>query len=569
MLACSAMVACTNTDEPEVDNGGAKGNEYYVAVSLAMPGNASSRALGNKTFEDGTAQEVAVKKAAFYFLNANNQGCADACVLTEAQLANLNPWTDLTDQNVDTKSSPVIVMKNATEIPSKIVAILNTDVTSFGNRPSLSTLQAKIDTYTTTTYNAFNQTNGMVMSSTAYKDNNGDLVIGAPVSITNIYQDRDELTNALNQGDKATAAMIPVVIPVEKVLAKVHVEEADQMTTENLNGYQVEDADQDASNNTVNFTVNITGWWLDSTPTNSYLIKNMDFTGVTGSWWNDVANKRSYWAKSSSTANYFNYAYNVWAENEDDLYCQENTLNNALQTEDNDNVNNENQRTKVVVAATLMNGENAVSLVKWFGQYYTEAGFKATVANLSDVKQYYKKTSAEGETEAYESLGVNDLTIVYNTDATTNTEASTSTQTDVKIDNEEIRNYEAAVEISYTGDIYTYENGVATKVTNKEAVNNAIRKITRMQFWNGGNTYYYVDLEHCSATEDANAQYGIVRNHLYNLTLNGIKGLGTPVPNPNKVIIPEKPGDSDMETYISAQIEILSYRVVSQGVVLQ
>ena len=30
MLACSAMVACTNTDEPEVDNGSANGNEYAL-----------------------------------------------------------------------------------------------------------------------------------------------------------------------------------------------------------------------------------------------------------------------------------------------------------------------------------------------------------------------------------------------------------------------------------------------------------------------------------------------------------------------------------------------------------
>ena len=88
-----------------------------------------------------------------------------------------------------------------------------------------------------------------------------------------------------------------------------------------------------------------------------------------------------------------------------------------------------------------------------------------------------------------------------------------------------------------------------------------------MQYWNGGRTYYYVELEHNSA--DANAAFGVVRNHSYKLTLDGIKGLGTPVPNPNKVIIPEKPGDDHSETYISAKIQILSYRVVSQNVTLQ
>ena len=50
----------------------------------------------------------------------------------------------------------------------------------------------------------------------------------------------------------------------------------------------------------------------------------MNFTGVTGSRWNDGANKRSYWANSSSTANYFNNAYNLYKDNNNDLYCQEN-----------------------------------------------------------------------------------------------------------------------------------------------------------------------------------------------------------------------------------------------------
>ena len=114
----------------------------------------------------------------------------------------------------------------------------------------------------------------------------------------------------------------------------------------------------------------------------------------------------------------------------------------------------------------------------------------------------------------------------------------------------------------------TVENGeqVATEVTTA-TVNEELKKISKIQYWNGGKTYYYVELEHNSA--DANAAFGVVRNHLYKLTLDGVKGLGTPVPNPNKIIIPEKPADSYSETYISAKIQILSYRVVQQNVTLE
>ena len=102
---------------------------------------------------------------------------------------------------------------------------------------------------------------------------------------------------------------------------------------------------------------------------------------------------------------------------------------------------------------------------------------------------------------------------------------------------------------------------------NTADVNEELEKISKIQYWNGGKTYYYVELEHNS--DDSKAAFGVVRNHLYKLTLDGIKGLGTPVPNPEKVIIPEKPGDDTSETYISAKIQILSYRVVSQNVTLQ
>ena len=109
MLACSAMVACTNEDLLDNNDQNLKGNEYYVAVSFAMPGNGSSRAIGSTpTFEDGTSAELKVNKATFFFMNAAGNSCADAFTLPT--IANLDPWTgvDATGKaNVDATSSPV------------------------------------------------------------------------------------------------------------------------------------------------------------------------------------------------------------------------------------------------------------------------------------------------------------------------------------------------------------------------------------------------------------------------------------------------------------------------------
>lgn len=91
--------------------------------------------------------------------------------------------------------------------------------------------------------------------------------------------------------------------------------------------------------------------------------------------------------------------------------------------------------------------------------------------------------------------------------------------------------------------------------------------------YKGGNTYYYTTLQHLwfpsnfttadAATKPTNAgAWGVVRNHLYKVTLNTIAGWGTPVYNPEEIIIPVTP--SDNESYLGAQINVLMWRVVNQ-----
>lgn len=57
--------------------------------------------------------------------------------------------------------------------------------------------------------------------------------------------------------------------------------------------------------------------------------------------------------------------------------------------------------------------------------------------------------------------------------------------------------------------------------------------------------------------------FGVVRNHIYKVNLTGIFGLGTPVFDPDEIIIPEKPEEKDV--YLAADIRILSWRIVDHG----
>ena len=81
---------------------------------------------------------------------------------------------------------------------------------------------------------------------------------------------------------------------------------------------------------------------------------------------------------------------------------------------------------------------------------------------------------------------------------------------------------------------------------------------------NGGKTYYYTPIKHLGKSGSV-AEYGVVRNHSYQVEITSIKGFGTPVYNPDtETIAPTLP--SDDQTYLAAKISVLSWRVVSSKV---
>lgn len=77
-----------------------------------------------------------------------------------------------------------------------------------------------------------------------------------------------------------------------------------------------------------------------------------------------------------------------------------------------------------------------------------------------------------------------------------------------------------------------------------------------------GRAYYYVPIKHLGGNGEL-AEYGIVRNHFYKITLTGITGFGTPVYDPEKVVEPAVPTYED--TYLAARVQVLQWRVVNQN----
>ena len=74
----------------------------------------------------------------------------------------------------------------------------------------------------------------------------------------------------------------------------------------------------------------------------------------------------------------------------------------------------------------------------------------------------------------------------------------------------------------------------------------------------GGMTYYFTDIKHLGNT------YGVVRNHVYDMNIQSITGYGTPISSDNVIVNPTEP--EDHSTFVAAEINILSWRVVSNDI---
>ena len=208
--------------------------------------------------------------------------------------------------------------------------------------------------------------------------------------------------------------------------------------------------------------------------------------------------------------------------------------------------------TKLIVAAKLVykdknNTYHPAQVCQYRGLTYLgeEAVKKQIVGGFA---RYFKKTTTESG-DVYKSIEASD--IAFKTVVPGSPESS------------EVKNYEVVATLASTvGDLYV-KNGDAWTIASKDDVNAALAKETAQVRSTDGATYYYTPIKHLGDAGKL-GEYGIVRNHSYQVTIQNIKGFGTPVYNPDQEIDPMIP--SDENTYLAASIKVLSWRVVSSTV---
>lgn len=134
--------------------------------------------------------------------------------------------------------------------------------------------------------------------------------------------------------------------------------------------------------------------------------------------------------------------------------------------------------------------------------------------------------------------------------------------------NSNIYVYDAAIDNGAGG----YKSVSSIENTEMSALNTRLYSTYGLvERFNSGKAYFNIPLKHIwgvnkgkfEAGKVVLGDYGVVRNHIYDLTINKITGMGTGIGDPDQPIVP--PTEND-QYYISTRLNILQWRLVRQNV---
>ena len=584
VLASALMLtvaSCSSEDVAGDDAQNGKGTTSFLAVNIENVGSApayvgsapASRSYeqGDGTYENGTEAESKINKVRFYFFNGD--GTPYLLVKKDPSQAESVNYLDKSvvqhdnnDQTVETKTDAVLVIEGDTKtVPASVIAVINPDVlenTTLHNGKSMTISELRTSA---TGSKFYDTTNGFVMSNSVYESAGQD-ICSTPVA-----------NNVFSTSDKALSN--PVDIYVERVNAKVNAKidknykrtgETENAWSQNAEGkYQIEVGSIDVTTYEENTNSTPTthkypvyavvqGWQVADANGKAEVCKQIKtswFAGELGiNPWTTSDYHRSFWSESvpfnSGAVTGANRPVNPSFKDINmplsdgfaatPVYTLPNTPDAVVKnpkTSDND-------LTKLIVAAKLVykdaDSYKTAQVCQYRGlTYLGEDAVKKQI--VGGFKQYLKNTATGG----YQSIEASDITF--------KTVPGSSV----------VKDYEVVATLaSNVGELYV-KDGETYKTVSKDDVNAALAKEEAQVRSTDGATYYYTPIKHLGDAGKL-GEYGIVRNHSYQVTIQNIKGFGTPVYNPDQKIDPMIP--SDENTYLAASIKVLSWRVVSSNV---
>lgn len=572
LMATLALGSCTEDSGVASGNGETDGTEgtAYLTVRITNAG-AGTKAAGNEDnpFENGSETEHTVSDARFFFYDTAGDFVTEATV-----------WNGGTavegDGNIEFDGNSVIVLRGLTSnnYPNYLVTALNVPA-GFTPANTLTEMEKTLSGGEAGIYKSTSAKN-FIMSTTSYARATGSTT---PYYVTELQPSNFSLEPVV-----ANPANV-VNIYVERLAAKVTLGISDVLKAKaDDNGryklsVTVAGGDNDAeSGNTEtpavaaeDIYVELLGWALNATAKSSYLVKNIDPAWTEqglGFAWNDAANYRSYWGKAYNygidgypteggdvvTNQYLNYISSDEIMNTvgtASAYCAENTNNATIAAK-------AAARTSILLKAKICDANGtALDMVRYNGVLFENESYIDYLLNATqaDWDAWYCSAGTPGEASAtYTRM---DKTCVELVDANNG-----------KV-NVQVKDGVTLYKRSGTDPDYSYTAFVDADYTSLNATLAAFNKTNVAIGYKGGLMYYNIPIEHLNPIE-ANqesvdeANYGVVRNHYYKVTVNTLENVGKGIYDPDEDIVP---GDEDDERYyLGASIQILSWKIVEQGV---
>lgn len=542
-LACAALImsACSSDDGNGSENPNIASEAQYLAVNIVNVGTTPTRA---GDYEDGIGEESKINKIRFYFFHADGSpyiltgttktdaNWLEEDIHTQSGLAPTNPGS------VDQITNAILVIKGVTaSAPSKVIAVVNPEtLTTLGNaKKSLNDLLNPVVDKTFVIGNGATAS-GFVMSNSVYASENRKVC-------------ENDISGYVKQTPE-DAKGTPVEIYVERVAAKVR---------GTLDATKFEDGTTKWNNGKSGIKVGtyssydiyavVDGWGVADENDQANLEKQINPTwtnadlGFTSTWTTSDYH-RSFWETSAafSTGKTVNHTFNDYTNKSTKyVYTLPNTSDTPIPATPTNAKYNGNTRTKFLVATHLMYNDGTswknAELCTYNGIDYL--GVDVLKNQIAFESGYYLESATVPGT--YERITKDEITF---NKATTGGDY-------------------LVVPALVAGKKYYKKGGTEASPTYTEDTTPAI-STEPAQVRTNGMAYYYIPIQHLATDATKVGYYGIVRNHLYDVNVTGMKGFGTPVYNPTWNIIPTVPDET--KTYLAAKINVLQWRVVSQDV---
>ncbi len=628
MCVCGALAfAACSTEEP-VGNGkdtDVNLSDGYVSVSIGMP--VATRADDDK-YEYGTDEESKVNNVLFFFFDGNDV-CIDIQRIENAEFIRENSQDPYIENigtaelrlktGFDYKKVAVVLNSSVEELAALQNDILNLDDLLARKDDYIDNITRRIgQPMSNSVY--YEEKDAATLPSSTSK------VILVPIEANNVYTAAEKAAahGGLPEGKDA------VEVFVERIAARIDVEKADfnmdNYYISEVDGVQKKTLtlyNDDLTTEEIIVKPVVKGMTLNVLVPEANLIKNMTVPTTWGygigefGWknfrWNDPVNKRSFWAVTNSIEKK-DITYYSWADasacgNEEiKEYVHPNTMDNRPTLNAQGYYDNEkmSRNLKVMVTAELHkygeNGEDLgeIDIVRYGADYmlpnslFAQAASSVnnairsidwTAAGLVNGDEPLSEAQVEavsaavynafvGKTNDNEYFGVNAGELDLKIMPEGNTPQGQEDGQAIIVAGDNFKTYDIDLSSAVFDGLDKDALLAAIKTEIDKTVDDAMKTVNKVKiyFWKGGKTYYYISIRHQgfygltgNGTQDF--LFGVVRNHIYKVKLNGIYGLGTPVIDPNKPIDPDRPEDTD-PSFLQAKINILQWRIVPVNVTI-